>query len=85
MVRQIRHWINEYHFRRSFKVAQSQGTLKQFQVPIVATLELNTAEGNEHLRQEILAAKQKRKDLFCEGLYIDGLVVNLELWFCTMT
>jgi hypothetical protein len=64
MIRQIQHWINEYHFRRSFKVAESKSTLEHFQVPVNKVIELNTLEGNEYLRQEILRAKIERGELF---------------------
>jgi hypothetical protein len=79
MFRQIKRWIEESRFRRTFVAAEStsrENTSTNWQ-----EIKIETLEGNRHLREQINELRETRQQMVKEGFYVNVLNVTIAIWF----
>jgi hypothetical protein len=78
MIKQIRHWLEERRFRRTFVATEDsldKNTTSNWQ-----EVNVNTPEGNKFLYEQLIELKEARKKMMKDSLYLDAMGITVIIW-----
>lgn len=78
MIRQIKHWIEKYKFRRTFVASENASDSNV--TSNWRAIKIDTPEGKKLLKEQLVELKKARQDMIKEGLFVDAINVTAITW-----